>query len=100
MLKLKEIKDPQFELEITDGDCRSFDAWKVQEDFNRYLAEFKDDPGCTYKAIRKAFGMPLNDEEGTFTRNQCLVILDALTEFLESLPVSKKAPARMQNLNG
>lgn len=98
MLKLKEIKDPEFVIEFADDDVRKFDAWKVEEDIQRYRRENPDDPSAIYASVRSAFGLPLLDGDiFTFSRQQCHEVQLALSEFLESLPVTKKALARGQS---
>lgn len=84
VFKLKEIKDPQFQLEVAEGDVRSYDPWEVQE---KIQASLKDNADI-YAAIRSAFGIP------ELSRNGCLVVQDELLKFIEGLPVSKNALSR------
>jgi hypothetical protein len=113
--KIKEVTDPKFMVEFPgQSEPVPFDPWKVQEDIERFASEAPADSPVSariYDAIRRAFGLPVAadveagtavyfgadtppaDKPGTFTRNQALEIQLALGEFVEGLPISKKASA-------
>lgn len=105
VFKVKDIPtSPLWTVEFPDGTQKEYDPWELQQKVydgrsaSHTMAE-------SYDAIRKAFGLPTEDEAATspdpqpftFTRDQCVQVTTALVEYIESLPVSKKASSLSRN---
>jgi hypothetical protein len=80
-MKLSDIREPKFEVEISDTDRRSYDPYEV----NTRLFEF-DEKGveAKYNRVRFAFGLP------DLTRHQAMVLQAELINFIESIPLARK----------
>jgi|SRR6185437_6567889 len=99
--KITSAVEPVFEVELPDGSVKKYDPWKVQQDLfdNQRTSKAGQEH---YDGIRKAFGFLVESDAGeafTPTRNQCLSLQAELTEFIDTLPVSKKVSSLAQKLN-
>jgi hypothetical protein len=105
VFKIKDHASPGWTVEFPDGTQKEYDPWDLQQKVYdgrataRTVAE-------GYDAIRKAFGLPTESEAVesatypkpfTFTKDQCVQATTALAEYIEGLPVTKKASSLSRN---
>ena len=102
-IKLTEIKEPRFQIELPDGTVREYDPWEM----TAKLADAEKasvDIEQSFDLTRSAFGFPVAADVAaakasgapvpfTLTRHQTVAVKAALGEFLKELDVSKKLSA-------
>lgn len=101
-IKLKDITQPVFEIELHDGNVKKYDPWKLQNALAEVHGTTVGQPDAMYDGIRKTFGFPTEAEakesgQYTLSCHDCLEVENALGEYVDSLPVSKKILARMSS---
>jgi hypothetical protein len=98
VFKIKDIPEPLWTVEFPDGSTKDFDPWLLQQSIHESEGKIGTE---FYDAIRVAFGLPAEADAAstgafTLTRNQCLATTQALGDYIEGLPVSKKASSLSQ----
>ena len=93
-IKISEIRDPVFEIELPGGGLKQLDPWKVAEQ----LEKVTEGDGV-YDNIRVSFGFPTEAEVASsavepkphlLSRNQCLALKVELYKFIDGMEITKK----------
>lgn len=86
MLKLSEIKEPRFEVQIGDGEVKSFDPWELSGKLEQ-AGKLDSSIDGQVKAVREATGIE------QLTPHACMILVATLGEFVAGLDVTKKLKA-------
>ena len=99
-LKLNEIKDPVFEVDLGNGDVRRYDPFAIAEKMETVKNVDGSEPNSSegYDRIRTIFGFPTQAEYDaapepkpfTPSRHQVQWLSASIGEFIANLAVSKK----------